>query len=188
MRFLWMSDSLIRFCIGVGVAIIAYVLIMPNSLDDDPPSLVVKIIEQQRAVSNALEAYQVDQHAYPGSRPLRDFAGRHANWLRKAGGWDLETIDPGQLNLQHGLTTPVAYMPALPADLFAKGGALPMAYYCDGEGWLLFSAGPDWDYDIQRPSEVYHSSKTNPAPALIELTYDPTNGVKSSGDIIRVKQ
>jgi hypothetical protein len=43
---------------------------------------------------------------------------------------------------------------------------------------LLWSAGPDGKPGIVSPLDFI-------APRVYEIIYDPTNGVKSSGDIIR---
>ncbi len=55
-------------------------------------------------------------------------------------------------------------------------------------GRILFSPGPDEDYDIRHPEEVYDSELKQPSPLLITFAYDATNGTKSSGDVFRVKQ
>jgi hypothetical protein len=63
----------------------------------------------------------------------------------------------------------------------------PFAYYTTGHGWILISTGPDRDYDIV-PAAEYDPAKTVPSPALIEHTYDPTNGTTSNGDVYRMKE
>lgn len=57
----------------------------------------------------------------------------------------------------------------------------------NAEGWILISAGLDHDYDI-RPVKLFDPSTTQPSPALVHLTYDPTNGVNSSGDLWHLNQ
>ena len=67
-------------------------------------------------------------------------------------------------------------------------GTLPYAYYADGHGgWLLFSPGPDRDYDTV-PDEDYDSSAEVPSASLLTKIYDATNGVFSNGDVYRWKQ
>ncbi len=55
----------------------------------------------------------------------------------------------------------------------------------EGTGWILFSPGPDGVYDIV-PWEDYDPAN-HPTPALIEKSYDPTNGTYTRGDLWRVK-
>lgn len=62
-------------------------------------------------------------------------------------------------------------------------------YYTDGNGWIVISVGPDGDYDFD-PVKYYNSSIIQPSYELlcIAVTYDPTNGTISNGDVYRVKQ
>ena len=57
-------------------------------------------------------------------------------------------------------------------------------------GWILWSPGPDGDYDltIENVSDVYDPSQTAATPKLLDLTYDPTNGAVSNGDLWRIRQ
>lgn len=65
----------------------------------------------------------------------------------------------------------------------------------DGFGWVLVSAGPDGDYDIAGEWDVYDPSQPQPSARLLggtnrsgsAITYDPTNGTISDGDIWHVK-
>lgn len=92
------------------------------------------------------------------------------------------------------LTTPIAFMSApLPADPFAPA---PGATYCycvprdaDGQeaGWLLWSAGPDGDYDIasHNVAAICAGLAAEPRAGPVQTQYDPTNGSVSDGDIAR---
>ena len=99
----------------------------------------------------------------------------------------LQAVYPGDAKLA-GLTTPVSYLTSLFTDPFTPQGGWPFAYYRNESGWLLYSPGPDWDYDIRQPEVVYDPHQQVPSAALIALTYDPSNGTRSSGDIWRNKQ
>lgn len=65
-----------------------------------------------------------------------------------------------------------------------------------GQGWILVSTGPDGDYDLAGEWDAYDPSVTQPSSQLIggtnkkgsALTYDPTNGLMSDGDIWLVKK
>lgn len=65
-----------------------------------------------------------------------------------------------------------------------------------GLGWIVVSAGPDGDYDLAGAYDAYTPSFLQPSGRLwggtnktgSALTYDPTNGLISDGDIWRCKQ
>ena len=64
---------------------------------------------------------------------------------------------------------------------------MPYAYYTGGYGWILISAGRDGDYDIV-PERDYDGRVKQPSERILLLSYDPTNGLESDGDLWRVKQ
>lgn len=53
------------------------------------------------------------------------------------------------------------------------------------KGWIVWSAGPDGDYDLDW--KLYDPTAENPALAYLNSVYDPTNGAVSNGDIVRRK-
>lgn len=55
-------------------------------------------------------------------------------------------------------------------------------YYSDGKGWILAGAGPDRKYDLE-PKEAYEAAQNGHLEKVLELTYDPTNGTASRGDV-----
>jgi len=65
-----------------------------------------------------------------------------------------------------------------------------------GLGWICISPGPDGRYDLPGSYSVYNPAVPLPSPLLLSgtnpkgaaFTYDPTNGLVSSGDIWRFKQ
>jgi hypothetical protein len=113
------------------------------------------------------------------------------------------------------LTTPISYITSFFTDPFAdtKGAAFaysptPLGY---GTGWILWSYGPDVDenayqnatypiggdikvdapiagWTVQVAETYYNAGGTVPSGDLLLLTYDPTNGTTSNGDVWRVKQ
>lgn len=159
-------------------------------------------ISDMRSIATALESYHSDHGQYPATRPLAEFAGAAPDLLAAAGGSALATFEPGLGDALHGLTTPVAYFDSLYYDPFTghprsrwfsgdtpripREGAWPFAYHAsaDGTGWILWSPGPDGVYDLRDPAGTYLPRKGH-NPKLIELTYDPTNGRTSPGDVIR---
>ncbi|MCX7001397.1 MAG: hypothetical protein NT106_14055 [Candidatus Sumerlaeota bacterium] len=53
--------------------------------------------------------------------------------------------------------------------------------YTGGNAWLLVGKGPDNDWDI---SFLFESPDVFTEKEIIPFIYDPTNGAKSSGDLI----
>lgn len=150
-------------------------------------SVVSRVKADQRTVHTALESYFVDYGVYPAERPLSDLTDRHDK-LKEANGWKLATIEQGRGESFPGITTPTAYILSLFSDPYAPDGDLSFAYSNDLiGGWILFSPGPDRDYDID-PKIDYGSRSDQLTPTLVHKTYDPTNGMVSGGDIWRVKE
>lgn len=145
-----------------------------------------------RSIATAIESYFVDHNLYPAQVPLANFTKQRGK-LARMGGANLCAMDPGRPGRCDGLTTPVGYIIGTVLQDFMAANAgldVPYAYYADAHGWILFSPGPDGDYDITDPSKVYDSSIPQPSPLLSggPWTYDPTNGTLSSGDVYRVHQ
>jgi len=143
-----------------------------------------------RSAAKAVENRFVDWSRYPGGRLYRG----------KSRSYSL---------LSALLTTPVAYLSGLPEDPYgrnARPDPLPtfsyMAYRSD---YLIVSPGPDGDSELDQASEVRRvgwrkgpageqvlfepareldSSPTALARFWANITYDPTNGARSHGDVI----
>lgn len=70
------------------------------------------------------------------------------------------------------LSTPMAYMERRPSDK----DDYPIAYYIVDSNWFLVATGPDRTFQIDVSTTVSQ---------FTDLIYDPTNGVLSSGDLVR---
>jgi Tfp pilus assembly protein PilE len=147
-------------------------------------SRISRAKSDQRSLANALEAYYVDNNSYvswaTGDQGVNNFlpagsASRGRPTFRRPSAGGPMT-----------LTTPLAYITQLQPDPFAPDKGAVHSYYCDGGGWILLSAGPDGDYDID-PQKLYNSSVPQPSAELLSKNYDVTNGTVSDGDIFRVK-
>jgi prepilin-type N-terminal cleavage/methylation domain-containing protein len=153
--------TLIELLIVVAIIAILAMIALPNFLDAQVRSKVSRVQTDMRSLAVALEAYHLDYNDYPASANPPTWQPPTRTWL---------------------LTTPVAYMTAIPRDLFVYrtpavllGGPFGVfgeyIHYVDqavlDQYWLLFSYGPDGDMEFQ------------------QLHYDPTNGTVSDGDIYR---
>lgn len=126
-----------------------------------------------RTLAVELEHYREKHGDYPEMRSLAPAsltaAKRDKTRMEGVTTWNAELAGP------------------IPADPFSPGRDLPFAYHTDRTGWIAFSPGPDGRYDL-RPETFYKIELTDDTPGLIDLTYDPTNGSFSAGDIWRMKQ
>ena len=179
-------------------------IVFDEVFGDHDRSKVSRINSDMRSLATALEAYYIDHKSYPVKIPLLEMSLDPAH-IAKIGGSNLFSIEPGKPGKIFGVTTPVAYISSMLKDPFTgklklrfyyRGSffthsisrrCAPFAYHADANGWILFSPGPDRDYDLT-PEKDYDSSIPQPSPFLMIKTYDPTNGTTSDGDIWRVKQ
>ena len=148
-----------------------------------------RVKAEQRSLQTALDAYRADFHAYPmcvsgaqganGFLPASSDAYSISTFRVRASGSDLF----------HSLTTPVNYIERFFADPYApensKGAVY--GYYSTGTQWVLFSPGPDGRYDID-PVKDFIPGTDWLSPEHLLKHYDPTNGIKSPGDIFRVNE
>jgi len=114
------------------------------------------------------------------------------------------------------LTTPISYITSYFTDPFADTKTAAFAYSQTpkgfGTGWILWSYGPDTDengpfmdasykaggdirviapeggWTVQVAETYYNAGGSVPSGDLLAITYDPTNGTTSNGDVWRVKQ
>ena len=79
------------------------------------------------------------------------------------------------------------YFTGFPDDPFAGREHKTLRYYAwQKKNWILWSTGPDRDYDLNEGNigAVLGTDQDKPtSQSLIEITYDATNGTLSSGDI-----
>lgn len=70
-------------------------------------------------------------------------------------------------------------------DVFALPRAYgePLAYHVDGPWWVLASRGPDGVLDVTPDLFKTTSDPAARLDALLRLSYDPTNGAESRGDL-----
>lgn len=167
---------------------------VPNFLEAKTRAKVSRVKSNMRSMATALEAYCIDNNAYPA----------HSEDVTLNAYQGLEDINPaltGQptFMLQNGsnmmtLTTPIAFVTSYFSDPFSAPLSATFSYFSSQEqaGWILWSPGPDKIYDLttENISELYlpANGQYDQSRGLIELTFDPTNGTISPGDVWRVKQ
>jgi prepilin-type N-terminal cleavage/methylation domain-containing protein len=158
--------TLIELLIVVAILAILAAVAVPNFLEAQTRAKVSRCLTDMRSIAVTLEAYCVDWNDYPiyywweGRSELGDLLGTPEQ-------------NYGELAV---LTTPVAYLAAIPMDPFHfDRGPRPYDYSNVAEGfrrlgratrtlWSLRGFGPDQDRDAME-------------------YYDPTNGTVSNGDV-----
>jgi len=179
----------ILFGMVVAICGILSAIAIPNFLEESRSGQVSKAMAGARILATAIEDFRVDHGALPPSRSLDEWAqsqGRKsARALAKAGGTGLSTVEWKY----GGITTPVAYIAIPPFDSCASVPTMPFAYLSHADGYILFSTGPDADYDIRPNPALLALDSAHAQRTLAEssLAYDPTNGTVSNGDIYRVR-
>jgi hypothetical protein len=119
-------------------------------------------------IRTALEAYQIDWNVYP---PATSYQYRNRDHV--------STFAGGQI------TTPIAYLPRMPVDIFSIDELHWTAYIAGEDGFAIWSAGPDGDYDFPWQTE-FHAGSPEMRTHALQWEYDGTNGILSSGDLITV--
>ena len=179
--------TLIELLVVVGIIAILAAIAMPNYLDAQARAKVSAVHNDLRVVTLALEAYRVDFNLYPSARGIE---GNIYN----------PCVNPMRARLAP-VTTPIAYVSSVPRDVFKchKAWGSPdlsffdsFDYVCaddvptrgsgitSGGAWRLNSAGPDlYQAFGGRPISDFDCNEKG-------VDYDPTNGTRSVGDIVRV--
>ncbi|HUT23572.1 MAG TPA: prepilin-type N-terminal cleavage/methylation domain-containing protein [Sumerlaeia bacterium] len=175
--------TLIELLIVVAIIAILAAIAVPNFLEAQVRSKVTRVKSDLRTIVTAMEAYRVDNTNYPPD-------------------WDsgLYGVSPGSEWMTYAnLTTPVAYLTSVPVDPFQMAlnakiaiqakkdpyfqyngyeRPLPPGWDETGTQWFITSPGVDLDDD-----GMWWVNPTN--ADIVNATYDPSNGTRSSGDIGR---
>ena len=182
--------TLIELLIVVAIIAILAAIAVPNFLEAQTRSKVSRVKADMRSMETAMEAYRVDYNRYVPD----NFPGQRT---------DVESYNR--------LTTPVAYITSVPISAFnevnVEAGKKYFEYWLGGidqstgqyildpggeETGILYrmtSVGPDGDDDYM---QYYYSGEfsnmpidiKNNTPRYVNGLYDPTNGAKSSGDLM----
>jgi type II secretion system protein G len=174
--------TLIELLIVVAIIAILAAIAVPNFLEAQTRSKVSRVKADLRTMATAMEAYRVDNTAYPPHN-------------RRFGTAFLRITPVSRRYIP--LTSPVAYITTTPQDPFFNGrddiatwGGPVFDYWVydepfpfgprKGTLWWMSSYGPDQQ----------KNGNSAPAPGggtySWSTPYDPTNGTVSAGEIIRL--
>lgn len=172
------------------IALVVLVLIMIHifSKPERYPGRA-RTYSDMRTLSTGLESYFIDHKCYPAW--TRGPRGANAFLPRTATNYSLPTfrIKIGPDDPLATLTTPVAYLTTYLSDPFAPDKGAVFCYYVppQGNGWIVWSAGPDGVYEID-PAADFDPAQDVPSVSLLNKTYDPSNGTESRGDVWRTSK
>lgn len=198
--------TLIELLIVVAIIAILAAIAVPNFLEAQVRARVSKAKSEIRTLVTGLEAFQIDYNVYPvcasGSKSM------NADIIAIPGSKkDIRVTFANYRNSKIGkryytLTTPVSFLATIPVDPFADSSKGNFGYANAFEmGWLVWSYGPDgdeifgsqidlalkgcenWTNTQWSKNTVYNPEQSAPLPGLNWITYDPTNGSSSPGDI-----
>lgn len=173
--------TLIELLIVVAIIAILAAIAIPNFLQAQVRAKVTRVQAEFSTCCTAIQCYQVDHNTYPEYNGQEQF---------------LDTIPPtdgGPHFLPYTLTSPVPYISNLFFEIF-QGENTP-----DGiphiHEYHYFTKAQSPNFFLSRENAIFGSA-TNRAYMLFSngpdlwcngglAYYDPTNGVTSSGDIMR---
>lgn len=168
--------TLIELLVVVAIIAILAAIAVPNFLEAQTRAKVSRAKTELRVLATGLEAYHVDNRAYPQA-----------------------ILVPPPFRLR-ALSTPIAYLSTIPEDVFKQpprqtGGPFSFSQYSYGamgperaSRYALASDGPDRNNDTD-PIQYYPGYTSGlfygQVAGFNYTLYDPTNGTISIGDIFR---
>ncbi len=162
--------TLIELLIVVAIIGILAAIAVPNFLNAQTRAKIARVIADQKSVATALEQYRMDKNSYPPDATNRRPTGLYM------------------------LTFPVAYITTIPRDPFLSVQDRGMAIDQTPNG-PFFAMGTDTESDNKRgtyalaaagPDHDDDTGNMTGWPATVWWDFDPSNGLNSNGDIMRL--
>lgn len=185
--------TLIELLIVVAILGILAAIAVPNFKNALTRAKIAQVLGDMKTLETAVEAYRFENNAY--SPPYYD-PNNYA-----------DTFSPNQI-LWYWMTTPIRYLASIPSDPFVDSDNPPAQYQAGwgyaydfysttytnegfpipclwGHSWRISSWGPNrlLDYAGCRAS---HGERARCVNGSVSYQYKSSNGIHSSGDIIRV--
>jgi len=173
--------TLIELLIVVAIIGILAAIAVPNFLNAQMRANIAKVQSDHKSLGTALNMYLLDNNSYPGDHDLDNYMNGECGLFK--------------------LTTPISYMSSLPHDPFVNRKArlyisqTGNAYAAEGRDDYELGSGADNDKKLGVYKQAYSlmsygpdlfddNSNHDSFPFNTDMDrFDPTNGLKSSGNI-----
>jgi prepilin-type N-terminal cleavage/methylation domain-containing protein len=196
--------TLIELLIVVAIIAILAAIAIPNFLAAQTRSKVSRGKAEMQTLATAIESYYVDNNDYPLMMLINYNAGIEDVWhiAPSLGGTNEQFMSQ-----KVSITTPIAYITKEPEDPFyvipqyAHVDAAKRYCYSSARVYYWYQAPPstgDWHRDIFGEWRIWGSGPDRDRRDIMigstsdadkqgrnAMTYDPTNGTMSNGDILR---
>jgi len=191
--------TLIELLIVVAIIAILAAIAVPNFLEAQTRAKVSRAMADMRSLTTAVEAYRIDTNRYP-PRSITPPDPMTAALLPPPLGRAPSSPDEGKPRSYSFVTSPVAYITSIPIDPFERRLEPPFntyeyfdnfytrVYFSEmgtHGGWTLYSVGPDTIHGFGSAATPL-GYPDDGAPLTNRVTYDPTNGTISFGNIWRL--
>lgn len=207
MRTFLRGWNIVEFVTCAALATAVGFAFVPHFVQSEERARMVRVRMMMRDTAASLAAYKADHGVYPPSGRADAPPTLTANSFASRGQGAQSQMTfrlppPGEDPSFATLTAPVAYLQDLPEDPFAHTRGMHLGYYApeSGNGWMLFSVGPDRDENgPDGPGDIgphvenlYDPHENMPGVwqltvPLLNVTYDPSNGTFSNGDLWQVE-
>lgn len=135
---------------------------------------------QLSTMYSAIRSYHDAHGSFPPMLPLDDFA-ENEKQKEMLKGTRLFTVNPGEKDDSGMYRFGEFGTSHHPWDI---GSGLPVAYYTDGKGCIVFIPGRDRDFDIKDPAKLFSSEIGLDNPKLKKLMSEGSRG--KSGDVVKI--
>ncbi|MFB3897166.1 MAG: type IV pilin protein [bacterium] len=198
--------TLIELLIVVAIIAILAAIAIPNFLAAQVRSKVSRGKAEMQTLATAIESYYVDNNDYPLMELIYPEGGYIDVWHVNPTVGPSSSLNPEQFMSQRlNITTPIAYITKEPEDPFytiptyvTTNASAKRYCYSSAKAYWLNTGGhpatpPDWHRPIFGEWRIWGSGPDRDrrdimitgVPLDNAMTYDPTNGTMSNGDILR---
>jgi prepilin-type N-terminal cleavage/methylation domain-containing protein len=197
--------TLIELLIVVAIIAILAAIAVPNFLEAQVRAKVARVMADERSLATAMEAYQVDWNSYPSNSvpggiifiPLSTPIAYMSNGILEDPFGNISAVNSLGKSIYFYIATfhgdPGAEL-VIPLALPGPANKSIRESIFDFRWWIA-SAGPDRIYHVQvaADDDPYDATTvTDFIPFVADLgqdpgllTYDPSNGTISPGDVVR---